>query len=116
MEASDLLRGVTVGGVAVLAGWGDLAVWRLFVASALYGGVGAFFYPAYTAVFPDVLPAPAPPGANSLGSISARLARIVGPAIGGGVVDQGGTALAFGLDLARILADRLGPSPVFVLG
>ncbi len=98
MLASDLLRSAVVGIVAVLAASDLLVLWHLFVASALFGVVRAFFYPAYMAVIPDVLPSAVLPSANALRSISLQLAGIVGPAIGGFVVAQGGTAMAFGLD------------------
>ena len=98
MLASDLLRGAVVGIVAVLAASDLLVLWHLLVASALFGVVRAFFYPAYMAVVPDVLPSAVLPSANALRSISLQLAGIVGPAIGGFVVAQGGTAVAFGLD------------------
>src|SRR4051812_28071872 len=52
MLVSDLLRGVLVAGVAVLAASGALEVWHIFVASIVFGGVDAFFQPAYSATVP----------------------------------------------------------------
>lgn len=98
MLASDLLRGALVCLVAWLAWQGRLVLWQLFVLSALFGLVRAFFYPAYTATIPEVLPREALPSANALRSLSLQLAGIAGPALGGLIVAAGGTALAFALD------------------
>jgi len=98
MLASDLLRALMAGLIAFLAASNRLEVWHVLVASAIFGAVDAVFYPAYTAVVPDVVPADALPSANSLRSISLQLAGIVGPAAAGWVVARGGTPLAFALN------------------
>lgn len=98
MLASDLLRGGVVIVIAFLAFQQWLALWEIFVMSALFGGVEAFFYPAYTALVPDLVPSKMLPSANSLRSISLQAAQIVGPAIGAGIIALGGTSLAFALD------------------
>ena len=98
MLASDLLRGGVVIVIAFLAFQQWLALWEIFVMSALFGGVEAFFYPAYTALVPDLVPSEMLPSANSLRSISLQAAQIVGPAIGAGIIALGGTSLAFALD------------------
>ncbi len=100
MLASDLLRGVVVALIAVLSFQQWLQLWHLFVMSALFGFVRAFFYPAYTAVIPDIVPADMLPSANSLRSISLDAAQLIGPGIGAGIVALGGTSLAFALDSA----------------
>lgn len=98
MLASDLLRGGVVGLIALLAFQQWLALWQLCAMSALFGVVRAFFYPAYTALIPDLVPTEMLPSANSLRSISLQVAQIIGPGIGAGVVALGGTSLAFALD------------------
>jgi DHA3 family tetracycline resistance protein-like MFS transporter len=98
MLTSDLLSGVVVGLVAFLAFQQWLALWHLFVMSAIFGFAQAFFYPAYRAVIPDIVPADALPSANSLRSISLQAAQIIGPGIGAAIVALGGTSLAFALD------------------
>ena len=98
MLASDLLRGSVVIVIAFLAFQHWLELWEIFVMSALFGGVEAFFYPAYTALVPDLVSAEMLPSANSLRSISLQAAQIVGPAIGAGIIALGGTPLAFALD------------------
>ena len=103
MLASDLLRGALVGLIAFLAFQQWLELWQLFVLSALFGVVRAFFYPAYTAIIPDLVPAEMLPSANSLRSISLQVAQIIGPGIGAAIVAFGGTPLAFALDGASFL-------------
>lgn len=59
---------------------------------------GAIFYPAYTALIPDLVSAELLPSANSLRSISLDAAQFIGPAIGALIIALGGTSLAFALD------------------
>jgi MFS family permease len=98
MLASDILCAGVVIVIAFLAFQQRLELWEIFVMSALFGGVEAFFYPAYTALVPDLVSAEMLPSANSLRSISLQAAQIVGPAIGAGIIALGGTSLAFALD------------------
>lgn len=98
MLVSDVSRALIVGVVAVLAAQHQLALWHLYVLSALFGLADAFFTPAYTAVIPDLLPAEVLPSANALQSISVEVAGIAGPALGGAIIAAGGTALGFALD------------------
>lgn len=98
MLASDLLCGLVVGLIALLAFQQWLALWHVFVMSAIFGFAQAFFYPAYRAVIPDIVPAESLPGANSLRTISLQVAQIIGPGIAAAIVALGGTALAFALD------------------
>jgi hypothetical protein len=98
MLASDILCAGVVIVIAFLAFQQRLELWEIFVMSALFGGVEAFFYPAYTALVPDLVSAEMLPSANSLRSISLQAAQIVGPTIGAGIIALGGTSLAFALD------------------
>jgi MFS family permease len=95
MLASDLLRGVVVMLVAVLAFSQRLEIWHILVASLVFGLVDAVFQPAYTALVPELLPQEVWPSANSLSSMSAQLGRIAGPALGAVLLGLGGTSLAF---------------------
>jgi DHA3 family tetracycline resistance protein-like MFS transporter len=103
MLASDLLSGIVVGLVAFLAFQQWLALWHIFVMSAIFGMAQAFFYPAYRAVIPDIVDADDLPGANSLRTISVQAAQIIGPGIGAAIVALGGTSFAFALDGASFL-------------
>jgi MFS family permease len=103
MLASDLLRGLVVSLIALLAFQQWLNLWQILAMSALFGVVRAFFYPAYTAIIPDLVPAADLPSANALRSISLQAAQIIGPGIGAGIVALGGTSLAFALDGASFV-------------
>jgi len=46
-----------------------------------FGIVQAFFYPAYTALIPNLVPTELLPSANSLRSISLDAAQFIGPTI-----------------------------------
>ena len=98
MLLSDLLRGLVVTAVALLAFGGALAIWHIYVASVLFGLVRAFFEPAYVATVPEITPGEALTSANSLTNLSRELTGIAGPALGAAIVGLGGTAAAFGLD------------------
>jgi MFS family permease len=74
MLASDLLCGGVVALFAYLSFQQRLELWHIFVMSALFGVVAAFFSPAYTALVPDLVPTDFLPSANSLRSISLQVA------------------------------------------
>lgn len=115
MFVSDILRGVLVGGVALMAALGTLELWHIYVASVMFGFVNAFFQPAYTALVPEITPAELLPSANSLTNLGGTLAGIVGPAIGAVIISFGGTPLAFGLDALSFLGAGLLLLPILSL-
>ena len=100
MLVSDLARMAIVAVLAALIAFGSVEFWQLLVLVALFGIVEAFFYPAYTAVVPELVEPLDRPSANGLHQLSRRLARLVGPAAGATRVAAGGTAAAFALDAA----------------
>ncbi|MBI5946865.1 MAG: MFS transporter [Chloroflexi bacterium] len=100
MLASDLIRGALVAGIAALAVNDSLEIWHIFLASAVFGLVDAFFQPAYAAAVPQLTPADALPSANSLTTVSQQAIGIGGPALGALLVATGGTSTAFTLDAA----------------
>lgn len=98
MIASDLVRGVIVTLVAVLAYADRLELWHVYVLSLSFGLADAFFNPAYFALVPETTPPEHLPSANALSSMSIQLGRIVGPAIAGAIVALGGIGLAFAIN------------------
>ena len=98
MILSDLARGLTVLVVSLMSATGQLEIWHVYVASIIFGVVDAFFYPAYTAILPEITPQNLLPSANSLTSLSRNITNIIGPAIAALLVKLGGTSLGFGLD------------------
>jgi MFS family permease len=107
MLAADTINAFVVGLIAVLAQLGLLEVWHVYAASVVFGLAEAFFYPAYNASVPQIVPAEALPSANALTSLSWQLSGVVGPSLGAILVALGGTAAAFGLDSLSFLVSAL---------
>jgi MFS family permease len=101
--ASDVVNTGVVGVIAVLAQTNRLEVWHIYAASVVFGLAEAFFYPAYTASVPQIVPVETLPSANALTGLTWQLSGIVGPSIGALLVAWGGTSVAFGLDSASFL-------------
>ncbi|MGH2830260.1 MAG: MFS transporter, partial [Actinomycetota bacterium] len=101
MLASDVIRGLTVAAIAVLAATGAIRLWSLVVLAAVFGAADAFFFPASTAIIPELVAGPDLVRANALESFARPLTmQMVGPALGGLLVAVFGTSVAFGLDAA----------------
>lgn len=101
MLSSDVVRGAAVGTLAILAASGSLELWHLIALSAAFGAADAFFFPAFTAFVPELLAPDLLLQANALESAVRPLAfRLAGPALGGLLVAQAGTASAFATDAA----------------
>lgn len=95
MLASDVARGAVVLLVSFLAFTERLEIWEILGTSLFFGFVDAFFQPAFIALVPQLVPEEDLPSANSLSSISTNLGRVLGPALGAGVVATIGSPLAF---------------------
>lgn len=120
VEAVNLLAVSTVATLGVLDA---LQVWHLAVAAGILGVAAAFFFPAYSAILPRILPAEQLLAANGVeGVVRPVFQRSVGPAVAGVVV--GATlpsvgavvvAVLFGLALLLLAATRqadAAPQPV----
>jgi MFS family permease len=87
MLAADLVRMVSVLALGVLALSGHIQIWNMMVIAACYGAGTAFFGPAFDAIIPDLVPEVELPQANSLDQFVRPAAfRMVGPAVGGGLI------------------------------
>jgi MFS family permease len=107
MLASDLARMVIVAVLAALVALDRVEFWHLIVLAASFRAVEAFFYPAYAAAVPELVPAEHRPSANSLHQLSRRFAQLLGPAVGAGLVAGGGTGLAFAIDAVSFLVSAV---------
>ena len=77
-------RGVTIASLGLI---GALQIWHMAVAAAALGIAAAFFFPAYSAILPRMLPAEQLLAANGVeGVVRPVFQRAVGPAIAGIVV------------------------------
>jgi hypothetical protein len=101
MVAADVARAVAVGAIAALSLTGALELWHMVVLVALYGAGAAFFGPAFDAIVPDLLPPAELARANALDQLIRPLAlRLLGPALGGLLIETVGVGGAFVLDAA----------------
>jgi DHA3 family tetracycline resistance protein-like MFS transporter len=76
-----------VTSVAVLSSIGALRIWHMAVAAGTLGIAAAFFFPAYSALLPRILPAQQLLAANGVeGVVRPVFQRAIGPAIAGLVV------------------------------
>lgn len=105
--AADLVNGLVVALVTLLAFADALEVWHVYVAGAVFGLAEAFFFPAYGASIPQIVPPESLPSANSLTSLSWQIMGVVGPGLGAGLVALGGTPTAFGLDSLSFFVSSL---------
>jgi len=115
MLLSDLARGCLVAAISFLAFSNLLVIWHLYLFSVAFGFVEAFFQPAYVALVPEITPSAGLTSANSLTTLSAEMAGIVGPAIGAALVALGGTPFAFGLNSLSFFISAAFLAPLFGL-
>jgi len=86
MMAADLIRAAAVGAIGVLAVMGALQLWHVLALVVLFAIGDAVFWPAFTAIVPEIVPAAELVQANSLDYFIRPATRLVGPALGGLVV------------------------------
>ena len=78
---------VVMAAVAALSLTGTIELWHVGVASFAMGAGSAFFYPAYSAYLPQVLPPEQLLAANGLeGALRPSMGQGLGPALGGIIV------------------------------
>lgn len=85
--AVETVNVIAVSAIALLGLIGVLQIWHMAVAAAALGIAAAFFFPAYSAILPRILPAEQLLAANGVeGVVRPVFQRAVGPAIAGVVV------------------------------
>ncbi|MFY1621014.1 tetracycline efflux MFS transporter Tet(V) [Micromonospora sp. WMMD736] len=78
---------VAASAIAALGLSGGLQIWHLAVGATALGAAAAFFFPAYSAILPRILPAEQLLAANGVeGVVRPVFQRAVGPAVAGMVV------------------------------
>jgi DHA3 family tetracycline resistance protein-like MFS transporter len=99
MLASDAVRGIAIGIVALLIANHSLQLWQLIVMSAVFGTADAFFGPASMSILPELLDESQLVQGNALSQMSGQLTQgLIGPAVGGLIVAGIGYAWSFGID------------------
>jgi predicted MFS family arabinose efflux permease len=89
--------------LTVLTYAGQMHPALLLAFTFLIGSGSAFYVPAYQAMIPDLVPRQQIPAASSLASINVNLARAIGPAIAGIVIQHAGVGACFALNAASFL-------------
>jgi MFS family permease len=108
MLTADVGRALVVATLAALSIADLLTFWQLVVLVGLYGIGTAFFIPAFDAIVPDVVPSDELPAANALDQFVRPIAlRLLGPALGGGLVAALGLGAAFSVDAASFVASTV---------
>lgn len=83
----EVVRVVTASVAGLLAVTGELRLWHLAVIAFVVGAAEAFFFPAYTALLPTLLPADELLAANGVeGALRPTAQNALGPAAAGVVV------------------------------
>jgi len=115
--AVEVVNTAVVSAVAVLGFLGALQIWHLAVAAGLLGIAAAFFFPAYSAILPRILPAEHLLAANGVeGVVRPVFQRAAGPALAGLLVGAtfpalgaATVALLFGVGLLLLVATTPAP-------
>lgn len=110
MLASDLLRVVVVGTIALLTATGQITSSHLYVLALLFGIVHAFFFPAASAITPELVPPDVLRQANAVNQLTNQIVLMSAPALAGVVIAAVGTAAGFAVDAASFII-----SAVFLL-
>ena len=117
--AVEVVNFVTVAVISALALLDVLNIWHMAIAAGILGIAAAFFFPAYSAILPRILPPEQLLAANGVeGVVRPVFQRSVGPAVAGMVI--GATmpsigavvvAVLFALGLALLVATRPPAQP-----
>ncbi|BCL84739.1 MFS transporter [Ktedonobacteria bacterium brp13] len=120
---ADISRALMVLLVAVFSYFHWLQFWHLIALSFLFGVASGFFFPAYQAIPPQLVPQDARTSANTLTALSRQLGLLIGPLLGAGAVALAGPTSAFAFDgisfalsaccilAMRLVRQRTPPSP-----
>jgi MFS family permease len=103
MIASDWLRAGVAGGMALLVIAGGLRLWHVYTLAFVFGLVDAFFFPAWTTIFPLLVEKEDLEPANAVTQGSAQLTALLGPAPAGLLISTVGIAAAFAVDAASFV-------------
>ncbi|MFZ5817472.1 MAG: MFS transporter [Bacillota bacterium] len=107
MAGIELAQAVIYAIPVVLAATGHLALWHLYLLSALGGLFSAPYMPASMAVVPALVPPQSLVRANSVSQTAVQIANLAGPATAGLVIAQFDGIPALALDAASYALSAL---------
>jgi Transmembrane secretion effector len=106
--SADAMRAGAVALLAALVAGHAMSITGLVALSAVVGIGDAFFYPAYRAIMPELLPADLLTQGNAFNTASQTIGlSFLGPAVGGVIVAAGGTGTAFAIDAGTFVISAL---------
>jgi MFS family permease len=98
MIASNLLRSLVVGAVALLVFFDNAELWHLYAFSIIFGIVDSFFHPALNTIIPRVVDRDNLESGNAILRGTHELTYLIGSAPAGILISAAGMDLAFGID------------------
>jgi DHA3 family tetracycline resistance protein-like MFS transporter len=97
---SDLGSGVVIAAIALLAATGALRLEHVYLEAAFFGATHSFFFPALSALIPELVPPDILQAGNSIRGLSRQIGLLGGPVVGGLLVAIAGLPFAFAFDAA----------------
>ena len=98
LVAVEAVKAVAIGTAAVLTFTGSVEIWHLAVVGFVLGACDGFFYPAYSALLPAVLPAEELLAANGIeGMLRPTVMQAAGPALSSAVIAAASPAAAMAI-------------------
>ncbi|MEV0810160.1 MFS transporter [Micromonospora sp. NPDC050200] len=108
LAAAGIMWTVLAAGIAALVLTGEVRLWHVFVFAAALGSVSAIEKPARQAFVSELVGSDLVPNALALNSIAFNSARIIGPALSGGLIAWLDTGPVFALNAFSYLAPVVG--------
>jgi MFS family permease len=112
MLATDLVRAVVHGLLAVLILAGTVRIWHIVVIEVLYGTAEAFFRPAQTGLTPQTVPETQIQQAKAAMGMMETLAGFLGPALATALVFGAGAGWAFAADAVTFVVSAAFLAPM----
>lgn len=118
--ASNIVRMIVFALLTILVLTGQIQLWMVFVLGLIFGAADALYYPAQTAILPQILAREQLALGNTLVQGLAEFSLFVGPVIAGGVIalvggspdsaaspSMTGLGVAFGIDALSFLVSLI---------
>jgi MFS family permease len=103
MLFSDFFRAAVVGTIAILTVTGQITMTYVYILALLFGIVHAFFFPAASAMTPELVEPHLLRPANAVNQVTSQIVLSAAPGLAGLVIAAVGTAGGFAVDAASFL-------------